>query len=105
MSSVASRRELYERLHLDASISGSYGLFSASGSMTLDEEFDFTENELVWILKATSDYGNYAVKSIDLTAQATGFASDPGVFFDRCGTHVVTQHRRDCRCCGSILRT
>jgi len=93
-SLVKTRKELYHHLQIDASLSASYGLFSASASFSLDEEYSFSESDVLWVVKATTDYGRYALRSPRLTADAQRLARDPVAFAQHCGREYVSQERR-----------
>jgi hypothetical protein len=93
-SLVRTRKELYHHLQIDASLSASYGLFSAAASFSLDQEYSFSENDVMWTVRATTDYGRYAIRNPRLTAEAQRLSRDPSAFEERCGREYVSQERR-----------
>lgn len=93
-SLVKSRRELYEYLHIDAYLSASYGVASGSASFSLDHEYSFSESDTVWVLKATTDYGRYAMVAPTLNERGRALAKNPEEFARQCGTAYVSQERR-----------
>jgi hypothetical protein len=93
-SEIKSRQELYHELHIDANLSASGFFGSGSASFSLDEKYQFEQDDDYFVLKAFSDYGRFSIKDARLNAEALDLVGDPVAFRNRCGTEYVQQERR-----------
>jgi len=96
LSQIKSRESLYKHLNISASISGSYGFFSGSGSFELESENTFGSDSFTWIVRAYTKFGDFG---IDETATLNPTASQilkrsRTAFEARCGTEYVSQITR-----------
>lgn len=92
IDTVKSRHDLYSKTEMSASIAGSYGPFSGSGSVNKLDEITFNENDFNWIIVLKSDMGKYGLKNPRPNATLTQLSSAQS--FDRCGSEIVVQERR-----------
>jgi hypothetical protein len=91
---VHNRKELYQHLHIDANISARSFFASGSASFSLDTQYTFGSNDLVWILKASSDYGRWVMRNPRLNREAYKLRRQVSAFRERCGSEFVAQERR-----------
>jgi hypothetical protein len=95
LSLVNSRKELYSALSVSASLSAQYAFFSASGALSFDNDYAFSSDSVVWMLKAYSDFGRFEAANPTLTVEAKAVLNaDPKEFARRYGTEIVLQERR-----------
>lgn len=92
ISTVKSRRDLYSKTNISASISGSYGPFSGSASTSKLDEVTFNENDFNWIIVLKSDMGKYGLVRPKLDPSLLNLSDE--ALYDRCGTEIVTKERR-----------
>lgn len=91
---VSSRRELYRLLNVSLSMSGSYGLFSADFSGSLEQENNFSEESFTWVMQGYSNFGKFVLEAVALTPEAKALSGDPVAFRRRCGTDYVAMEVR-----------
>src|SRR5207249_3937065 len=91
---VNSREELYHHLNIDAQLSASSMFGSGQASFSFDDEYHFQSTDLVWVVKASSDYGRFVMDSPVLTYSARALMTDPAAFARQCGYEFVGQERR-----------
>ncbi len=95
LSLLRTRRDLYEKLNISASMSAHYLFFSADGSLSIDRDYSFESDTIVWILKAYTDFGRKEARHPELLPEAQALVtSDPDEFSRRYGTEVILQERR-----------
>lgn len=96
-SIVQSRRELYQKLNVDASLSANFLFASGNASISIDNEYAFGSDDLVWVLSATSDYGHFAIDESKFTLTEDARKSlqlGTEHFLARCGKEYVVEERR-----------
>lgn len=86
---VSSRQELYRLLNVSLSMSGSYGLFSADFSGSLEQENTFKEESFTWVIQGYSNFGKFILESVKLNAEARALKDNPSAFRNRCGTDYI----------------
>ena len=89
---VKDRRSLYETLNIDVNLSARAAFGQGSASTTIDDKFDFSEDDVLWALKASSDFGRYEMKRPRLCPTLKSLSYDKLV--QRCGPEIVLQERR-----------
>ena len=94
---VKSREELLRILHVDASLSGRYGLFSGGASFSYDNQYSFEEDSLTWAIYADSDFGRVDVPDAHPNKYAQDLikAKKWTQFKAGCGTEVVVGERHE----------
>lgn len=80
---------MYEYLNVSASVSGSYGFFSADASYGLEKESSFGEDTFSWIVYGYSNYGRFGLDKVELTQEAKNLSNNPIAFRALCGTDYV----------------
>lgn len=92
---VHDRKSLYSHLNLDANLSARSLFASGEASMSIDDEYSFSSDSLVWILTARTDFGRYGLLRPTLSARGLGILKhDPSHFARRCGVEYVDSERR-----------
>src|SRR5437870_2540845 len=89
---IHDRKQLYQQLNVDANLSARSTFASGSASFSLDERYSFDSNDLMWTLRASTDYGRWALNSPRISKQAQKLSDED--FAERCGTEFVFQERR-----------
>jgi len=93
VSIVSDRKQLYQQLNIDAKLSARYLFASGSASFSLDDQYQFESTDLVWTLKANTDYGRWILKNPRINN--VGMTALKQKRFDiTCGTEFVHQERR-----------
>lgn len=85
---IESKYEFFREVNIQASLSGSYGPFSGSGSFSSFSLDDIKENSLTWIVAAKSAYGSFALIDPSLNASARGLK--PLDLIGKCGSSYVS---------------
>ena len=86
---VTSRQELYHILNVSLSMSGSYGLFSADFSGSLEHENTFSQDSFTFVVYGFSNYGKFILDNIDLNDRGKAAAANLVNFRNVCGTEYV----------------
>ena len=86
---IQTKYEFFKELNISASISGSYGPFSGSGSFSYYSLDEINENSLSWIIIAKGYYGGFALKNPSLSPSAAPLSGLALV--EKCGVHYVSQ--------------
>ena len=92
---VSDTKDVYEFLHLDATLSARYSFISATASFSLDDTSALHSDSLTWIVKAETDFGMESVPDgVDLNDAAKALKNNPTRFYNRCGKEVVLKQQR-----------
>ena len=75
---VSSRRELYEEATRSIKMSVSSCFGSASGGIQEFDQMQFSEDSLVWIMKAENNFGWQKIKKYDLKEEAKDYIKKVG---------------------------
>lgn len=94
LKKVTSRKELYRLLNVSLSLSGSYGLFSADFSGSLEQENTFAEDSFTWIIQGYTNFGKFLLERTALDGDALALRNNFVGFRNRCGTDYVAQEVR-----------
>ncbi|MEY9402004.1 hypothetical protein ABIF66_001807 [Bradyrhizobium japonicum] len=85
---IESKYEFFREVNIQASLSGSYGPFSGSGSFSSFSLDDIKEDSLTWIVAAKSAYGSFALIDPSLNSSARGLK--PLDLIGKCGSSYVS---------------
>lgn len=85
---IESKYEFFREVNIQASLSGSYGPFSGSGSFSSYSLDDIKEDSLTWMVAAKSSYGSFALIDPSMHASAKGLSSLDLV--SKCGSSYVS---------------
>ncbi|MDF4706948.1 hypothetical protein P3564_00845 [Vibrio parahaemolyticus] len=91
---VKTRRQLYNYLHVSASVSGHYSFFSGGGSYDLIDESSFDSDSFSWVIRGYTKYGEFGMLNPRLSPEAKKLIGNPVAFRARCGTEFVGQESR-----------
>ena len=93
---VKIRQELLKILHVDASLSGRYGLYGGGASFSYDNEYSFEEDSLTWAIYADADFGRLEIADPHMKPFAQKLIDQKKwpQFRSACGTEAVTTERR-----------
>lgn len=93
---VKSRSDLFNYLNISSSISANYTFFSADASFSLEDSAAFHSDSLVWIVRASTNFGRYRMSNPHLKPEAAAFiaAKDYDAFRQRCGPDYIGQESR-----------
>jgi hypothetical protein len=93
---IRSRQDIYDAMHVSASISGYSLFFSGSAGIDFDRQFSFESDSIVWAVSAYADYGRVEADKPKYPpdVQALIEGNDPDAAADVCGTEVALLERR-----------
>jgi len=91
---LKTRHQLYNYLHISASVSGHYKFFSGGASYDLEQESTFDSDSFSWVIRGYTKYGEFGMSNPRLNAEAEALKSDATAFRSRCGTDFVGQESR-----------
>jgi len=93
---LTTRRQLYEYLHVSASVSGHYKFFSGGASYDLEQENTFDSDGFSWVMRGYTKYGEFGLVDPQLSAEAQKWADAKNVdaLRKRCGTEFIGQESR-----------
>lgn len=86
---VTSRTELYHIMNVSLSLSGSYGLFSADFSGSMEQENTFSEDSFTFVVYGFSNFGKFILETTELNEEAKALRNNPVGFRTRCGSEYV----------------
>jgi hypothetical protein len=85
---INSKYEFFREVNIQASLSGSYGPFSGSGSFSSFSLDDIKEDSLTWMVAAKSGYGSFTLIDPSLNASLKGMK--PLDLIGKCGSSYVS---------------
>ncbi|RVG15440.1 hypothetical protein [Sinorhizobium meliloti] len=85
---IQSKYEFFREVNIQASLSGSYGPFSGSGSFSSFSLDDIKEDSLTWMVTVKSSYGSFALVDPKLNDDSKGLR--PLAMIGRCGSSYVS---------------
>lgn len=91
---VKTRQELYDYLHVSASVSGHYSYFSGAASVDYERENTFESDSFTWIVRGYSSYGSWVLRNPRPNAEAVRLKSNVAALYQRCGTEWVGKESR-----------
>lgn len=91
---VHDRKELYTALNTSMSAEADSWFASGSASMSLAVSNSFSSESVKLVIKASCDYGRYALERIAMTDDAKAIATNSDLFYKRYGTHVAIMEDR-----------
>ena len=86
---IKSKFDYFKELNISASVSGSYGAFSAAGSYSYHSIRDIDEDSLSWAVTAKSHYGSYGLSKPERTMAFSKLT--PQLFIESCGSQYVSE--------------
>jgi hypothetical protein len=89
---MTSRRDLYQTLHVSASLDAQFAFFSGGGSTTVQNDFSSSEDSITWVANVTLIFGRFQPVDPHSLAAIAGLPVDD--IKSTCGTYVVTQETR-----------
>lgn len=93
---IQARQELYRETQVDVSLSAKYSFFSGSSSISNFQSFRFSNDTVVWMIKAAQSYGRRTLVDLKLKPKAKELL-DQGEserFLAEYGSHLVHQETR-----------
>ena len=96
LSLVKSKKELFDRLSISASLSARGLFWSASAGVDYFSQHQFHSDSITWMLMGKSEYGRFIIQNPKLSASATELLKQGKheLFAQQCGTDFVKQERR-----------
>jgi hypothetical protein len=96
-SLIKTRNDFLRELNVSASAAGKYAFFSGAGSVSLDEKYSFSSDNLTWIVYFQTDLGKSEIYDEKLKDFASQLIEKKNFlqFANRCGEELVTQERRE----------
>jgi hypothetical protein len=93
---LRSRRDLFSSLNISANLSARYSFYKGSGGVDFESQYSFSSNNVVWIVKAYSDFGRKELRDTKLRQDAADLIKlgNHDQFAKQCGTELVLQERR-----------
>lgn len=91
---VKDQKDLFTKMNIDASLSARYAFANANANFSLEREVTFHSDDLVWAIRAFSDFGTRDLRSVRLNGEAQQLIGTPSQFFSRCGTEYVQKDHR-----------
>lgn len=92
ISLVTNRQDLYQKINISASLSGSYTFYSGSASERYEDEQAFHSDSLTWIVSFKTNYGHYALRNPRLSPSLSTMSEDD--LYTRCGSEIVTERKK-----------
>jgi hypothetical protein len=89
---IHSKSEFFQEINISASLSGSYGPFSGSGSFSSTSLDQINQESLSWMISVKGYYGSFALIDPTLT-QANSKLSGPEIL-SKCGPQYVSTVQR-----------
>ena len=96
LSLVKSKKELFDRLSISASLSARGLFWGANAGVDYFSEHRFHSDSITWMLTGKSEYGRYVIQNPKLTPSAEKLlqTGEHDSFAKQCGTEFVKQERR-----------
>ena len=96
LSLVKSKKELFDRLSISASLSARGLFWGANAGVDYFSEHRFHSDSITWMLTGKSEYGRYIIQNPKLTAHAEKLLKEDehDSFAKQCGTEFIKQERR-----------
>ena len=91
---VKTRQELYDYLHVSASVSGHYSYFSGAAAVDYERENSFESDSFTWIVRGYSSYGSWALRNPRPNVEAEKLKKNVNALYQRCGTEWVGKESR-----------
>ncbi len=91
---MKTRQELYDYLHVSASVSGHYSFFSGAAAVDYENENTFESDSFTWIVRGYSSYGSWALRNPRPNSEAQRLKSNVTALYQRCGTEWVGKESR-----------
>ena len=92
---IKSRKELFDRMNVSASISGHSLFYSASAGVTFDHDYSFTSDSFTWAISAYVDFGRLeAVDPVIPSSANAILTGDPKDASEHYGIEVALLERR-----------
>lgn len=96
LSLVKSKKELFDRLSISASLSARGLFWGANAGVDYFSEHRFHSDSITWMLTGKSEYGRFIIQNPRLTQAAQNLLNngEHDSFSKQCGTEFIKQERR-----------
>lgn len=96
LSMVKSKKELFDRLSVSASLSARSLFWSANAGVDYFSQHRFHSDSITWMLTGKSEYGRHIIQNAQLSPSAAELIKNRSFeqFAKQCGTEFIKQERR-----------